>query len=199
MASAVQSLFRMFKSSASSKSCQGEKAMNIPHIGWRYWLMTIPLLIIGLTGSAIGFVVAIGLTIFQAMHFAWRERSTTAFSVQVRIAYLALLLLGLWGPLNWIHAVQLIGTTIRVVSGYCLLARTVSLLPWNRFEPLSMDLLRHTYFSPRGPSCSSRKEEGSRIPMPFSVTSVTPKQGAWFDAVRRNLPVRGQLFCSLMK
>lgn len=141
--------------------------MKIPRdIGWRYWVLTIPLLIVGLTGWPTGFVLAMGLTIIQAIHFAWREHSTAAFSVQVRIAYLGLLVLGLWGPLSWVHKVQLVGTTVRVATAYCLLARTVSLLPWNRFEPLSMDLLRQTYFSRRGPSCSSRKEEGCGIPMP---------------------------------
>ena len=141
--------------------------MKIPRdIGWRYWLMTIPLIIVGLTGWSIGFVLAMILTTIQAIHFALRERSITAFPVQVRIAYLALLVLGLWGPLSWIHWIQLVGTSMRVAIGYCLLARTVSLLPWNRFESLSMDLLHRTYFSRRGPSCSSRKEEGWGIPMP---------------------------------
>ena len=34
-----------------------------------------------------------------------------------------------------------------LVFGYCLMARTVSLLPWNRAEPLTLDLLRRTFFS----------------------------------------------------
>ncbi|MGH7230523.1 MAG: hypothetical protein ACREJU_04095 [Nitrospiraceae bacterium] len=84
----------------------------------------------------------------------------TAFPVQVRVAYLILLILGQWTPLHWVLWVQLVGTSARVLTGYCLLARTLSLLPWNRFEPLSTALLRRTYFSLRGPSCSSRKEEG---------------------------------------
>lgn len=145
--------------------------MKIPQdIGWWYWLLTIPLLIVGLTGRSIGLVLAMGFTIIQAIHFAWRERSIVAFSVQVRIAYLGLLLLGFWEPFSWIHAVQFVGTTVRVATSYCLLARTVSLLPWNRFEALSVDLWHRTYFSRRGPSCSSRKEEAWRNAMP----SISP-------------------------
>jgi hypothetical protein len=105
------------------------------------------------------------LTIIQAAHFSWRDHSMTAFPVQVRIAYLGLLVLGLWGSLGWIHWVQWVGTSVRVAIGYCLLARTMSLLPWNRFESMSMDLLRRTYFSRGGPSCSSRSEEALAVPM----------------------------------
>jgi hypothetical protein len=132
--------------------------------GWWYWLMTIPLLMHGLSGRSSGFYSAMALCAIQAAHFWWQERNLTAFPVQVRIAYLGLLILGLQEPLSWVHWLQLIGTSTRVSVGYCLLARTVSLLPWNRFEPWSIDLLRRTYLSLHGPSCSSRKEEGWGIP-----------------------------------
>lgn len=33
------------------------------------------------------------------------------------------------------------------VFGYCGMARFVSLLPWNRRQPLSMDLVRRTFLS----------------------------------------------------
>jgi hypothetical protein len=154
--------------------------MKIDHdIGWWYWLITAPLLLVGLTGWSIGFVFAMILTIIQAFHFVWRDSGKSAswrawggwvksapaaFPVQVRIGYLGLLILGLSDPLSWIHWLQLLGTSVRVSVGYCVLARTVSLLPWNRSEPWSIDLLRWTYLSLRGPSCSTRKEEGWGIP-----------------------------------
>lgn len=129
-------------------------------IGRWYWLMTIPLLVTGLSGWSWGFAVTMVFCVIQAVHFAWRDSSLTAFSVQVRVAYVILLVLGQWPPLHWILWVQLIGTSVRVLVGYCLLARSLSLLPWNRFEPFSMALLRRTYVSLDGPTCSSRKEEG---------------------------------------
>lgn len=129
-------------------------------IGWWYWLMTLPMLTAGLSGWSWGFAAAMVLCVIQVIHFAWRDSSFTAFPVQVRAAYLILLILGQWTPLHWILWVQLVGTSVRVLVGYCLLARTLSLLPWNRFEPWSMALLGRTYFSLRGPSCSSRSEEG---------------------------------------
>jgi hypothetical protein len=36
--------------------------------------------------------------------------------------------------LGLIHIVQLIGTSVRVISGYCLLERELRMLPWNRSE-----------------------------------------------------------------
>lgn len=42
---------------------------------------------------------------------------------------------------------QFVGTSARMLVGYCLLARTLSLMPWNRHEPISPELLRRTLFS----------------------------------------------------
>ncbi|MGH7258520.1 MAG: hypothetical protein ACREIM_09075 [Nitrospiraceae bacterium] len=67
--------------------------------------------------------------------------------MQIRVTYLLLLAIGLWTPLQWIHMVQLVGTLARVLFGYCLLARSLSLAPWNRIDPLSAALVRHTFFS----------------------------------------------------
>jgi len=66
-----------------------------------------------------------------------------------------MLILGLWGPLHWIHWVQLAGTTARVLVGYCLLARTLSLAPWNRRQTVSFALIRRTFLSLQAavPSC----------------------------------------------
>jgi hypothetical protein len=75
--------------------------------------------------------------------------------VQVRVAYLAMLLAGLREPLQWIHWLQLAGTTARVGAGYCFMARTLSLAPWNRWQPLTRELVRRTYLSiqPSVPAC----------------------------------------------
>lgn len=120
---------------------------TVHDLGWRYWLATVFLLAGWLSGWTPGIWLAIALCIVQIAHFAKRIGSLTSFLVQVRMAYLVLLIAGLWPPLIWIHVLQLVGTTARVVFNYCLLARTLSLAPWNRFEPWSLDLLRRTYFS----------------------------------------------------
>ena len=64
-------------------------------IGWWYWLVTVGFLTAGMSGWQTGFLLAIGLTVFQLIHFTIRERSITAFPVQVRLGYLLLLLVAL--------------------------------------------------------------------------------------------------------
>jgi hypothetical protein len=132
-------------------------------LAWWYWLATVGLLASGLLGWANGIHLAIFLCAVQVIHFGWRSGGITALPVQVRVTYLLLLALGLWTPLQWIHLVQVIGTSARVLVGYCLLARTLSLAPWNRVEPLSASLVRHTFLSMQ----SAIAPCGSVLPRPL--------------------------------
>ena len=116
-------------------------------VGWWYWLVTAGLLTFGVSGDQIGFALAIGLTIIQLIHFVFREGNITAFPIQVRFWYLMLLLVSWLEPLQWIYWVPAIGTWAQIVFGYCTMARCVSLLPWNRSEQLSLDLLTKTFLS----------------------------------------------------
>lgn len=116
---------------------------------WWYWLATVVCLTAGVAGRPAGFLLAVGLTALQAVHFGVRERSLAAFPVQVRLAYLLLLLVALPPQHHWIYWIPTIGTWAQVLLGYCMMARMVSLLPWNREEPLSFDLLKRTFLSPR--------------------------------------------------
>lgn len=121
--------------------------MTIHDLGWWYWFMTVGLLGASLLGWTVGVYLAMVLCVVQIAHVFWLTRDVTSFPVQVRIAYLGLLVAGLWGPLQWIHWVQLVGTSARVLIGYCFLARTLSLAPWNRWQPLTLALVRKTYLS----------------------------------------------------
>ena len=116
-------------------------------IGWWYWLITAGLLTYGVAGNANGYMVAIGLTIFQLIHFIFREKSITAFPVQVRYWYLLLLIIALPEPLQLVYWIPVIGTWAQVIFGYCAMARCVSLLPWNKSKPFSFSLLQKTFFS----------------------------------------------------
>jgi hypothetical protein len=121
--------------------------MTIHDLGWWYWFLTVGLLGAGLFGWPTGIYLAMLLCAIQLGHVVWLTRDFTAFPVQVRVAYLAMLIAGLWGPLQWIHWMQLAGTTARVLLGYCLLARMLSLAPWNRWQPLTFPLVRRTFLS----------------------------------------------------
>jgi len=116
-------------------------------IGWWYWLVTAALLSFGVIGNPTGFMLAIVLTTIQLVHYVIRERSITAFPIQVRFWYLMLLLIAWFEPLQWIYWIPTIGTWAQIIFGYCTMARCVSLFSWNRNEQLSLDLVNKTFFS----------------------------------------------------
>jgi hypothetical protein len=115
---------------------------------WWYWLLTGVALGASLAGGNAGLTVAIALTTLAGIHLGLRSRSMVALPVQVRAAYLGLLLLGSWPPLRALHWMQLAGTAVVLVFDYCVLARLLSLLPWNRRAPLTRARLLATFLSP---------------------------------------------------
>lgn len=121
--------------------------INYREVSWWYWLVTACLLSAGVAGFRAGFLLAIGLTMIQLTYFAIRENSIRAFPVQVRFWYLLLLLVALPEPLQAVYWLPTVGTWIQVLFGYCMMARCVSLLPWNRTERLSGSLLMKTFIS----------------------------------------------------
>ncbi|MET0029646.1 MAG: hypothetical protein ABW101_18595 [Candidatus Thiodiazotropha sp.] len=116
-------------------------------MSWWYWLVTALLLSAGFFVTPDAFLGAIGVTVWQLIHYRLREGSNNAFPVQVRFWYLMLLLVALPGPMQWLYWVPTIGTWAQLIFGYCTMARLVSLFPWNRSEPFSWSLVRRTFFS----------------------------------------------------
>ena len=53
--------------------------IDYKEMSWQYWLITACLLTAGVAGYPIGFLLAIGFTIFHLIHFAVRERSLALF------------------------------------------------------------------------------------------------------------------------
>lgn len=121
--------------------------VEIRSIGWWYWLTSACLLTANVSGWPMGLPLAIGLTAFQLAHFTMRNRSVRSFPVQVRLGYLMLLLIAAPRAFRWICWIPMTGTWIQVLFGYCAMARTVSLVPGNRNQPLSAALLRQTFLS----------------------------------------------------
>ena len=122
----------------------------IPHaaVRWAYWAAISALLVGGLGGRFEAFYLAAAVSVAQLVHYALRERSLTAFSVQVRLAYAAILITDiLWEPLR-LHLWWMAFFTLMVVLfDWCLLSRIMALMPWNRTEALSWGLMRRTFFS----------------------------------------------------
>jgi hypothetical protein len=90
---------------------------------WRYWLLTEVALGATLAGGNAGLTMAIALTTLAGIHLGLRSRSMVALPVQV-------------------------GTAVVLVFDYCVLARLLSLLPWNRRAPLTRARLLATFLSP---------------------------------------------------
>jgi hypothetical protein len=71
---------------------------TIHDLAWWYWFLTAGFLGAGLFGAPAGIFLAMALCAVQIGHVVWLTRDITAFPVQVRVAYLAMLIAGLWGP-----------------------------------------------------------------------------------------------------
>jgi hypothetical protein len=115
---------------------------------WWYWALTTVLLVGVLAGNSLCLQAVIVLNIVQVVHFTIREKSISAFPVQVRIAYLGLLFVAQAPYMVWVFWWQLIGTTAMISFGYCFLARLLSLLPWNKKESYSIEMLKKTFLTP---------------------------------------------------
>jgi hypothetical protein len=115
---------------------------------WWSWLFTGAALGARRAGWKAGLPLAMALTALQGIYLGLRARRATAFPVQVRAGYLGLLILGSWPPLRALHWAQLAGTATLLRFDYCPLARTLSLLPWNRQAPLTLARVRATFLSP---------------------------------------------------
>lgn len=114
---------------------------------WWYWLAMVVALAFTLAVDPRGLAIAVGLCLLQILHFGLREGSLTAFPLQVRIAYLMLLLLSLLPGGQFILWIQLIGTTAMVTVNYCLLARVLTLMPWNTDRPVGLKTVIDTLFA----------------------------------------------------
>ena len=114
---------------------------------WWYWAATTILLIGVVAGNTLSLKAVIALNAIQVIHFILREKSLVAFPLQVRITYFGLLFLAQAPFMFWIFWWQLIGTSAMVLFEYCFLARCLSLLPWNKKESYSLELIKRTFLS----------------------------------------------------
>ena len=120
---------------------------RFPDLAWWYWAAMVLLLAAETVWPPSAFA-AVGLGVVQSVHFYARTEQMGALPVQVRVAYLGLLVAGLFPPLAFLHWLVLGGTLVRVAFDYCPLARTLALMPWNRHQPLTLRLVRRAYLTP---------------------------------------------------
>lgn len=115
---------------------------------WSLWFVTWVGLLTGLFDSTFYEYVTlfcIAHTMFVLYLVGFR---VAAFPAQVRIAFTIGVAVGSYVPyLESLLYLKMAGLVANLILGYCPMARTVYLLPWNREESLSMDLVRRVIFS----------------------------------------------------
>ena len=107
--------------------------------------MSAALLAVGLAGWPVCFLAAIALSVGQCVFFLRTHRAFTPYAVQIRLAYTKLLAVCFVPGLRWLYWLPMLGTFALVLLGYCLMARVLSLAPWNRRECLTANLLHRTF------------------------------------------------------
>ena len=117
-------------------------------LSWWLWTITALCLAAGLSGHPDGFRAAIIVSVVHTGVYFLLEASAFGFPVQVPLAYTVLLIACQVPFLSWLYWVPAIGTFAFVLFGYCLMARILSLLPGNRTEPMSLDLIWRTFLTP---------------------------------------------------
>jgi hypothetical protein len=118
---------------------------------WYHWTATIPLLGMHFAGIVWALPIAAVLCAMMASYYLPQVASLKAFPVQIRLAYLVVLGLGALPWMGWLHLLQLAGTSAMVLAGYCPLARTLMIMPWNRADRFGWSLVRHAFLeSPTG-------------------------------------------------
>jgi hypothetical protein len=121
--------------------------INLNDWVWWAWTLTTILLVAGLCGYDSALTGATVVTAAHGLIVFARDRSLVAYSVQLRAAYVLLLLICYLPYTLWLYWLIAVGTFALNVFGYCFLTRVLSLLPWNSPEAYTLDRLRRTFFS----------------------------------------------------
>lgn len=116
---------------------------------WNLWFITWLGLLAGLFSQQF-YEYVVYFSVIHAVLFLYIEQfKLIAFPVQVRIAYLVWVAVGTYIPyMSILMTITTIGLAANLFFGYCLLARMLYLLPINRHEPLSIDLVKRVFLSP---------------------------------------------------
>ena len=116
---------------------------------WGLWFVTWLGLIGGLFNRAFFEIVVVFSALHALLFLLLNGFDVRPFPVQVRIAYVIWVAAGTYVPgLIILMYITLAGLATNLFLGYCPLARMMCLLPWNRDEALSLDLLRRVFVSP---------------------------------------------------
>jgi len=116
---------------------------------WVLWFVTWVGLVVGLFDREF-YEYVVYLSAAHAVLVLWLFGfRLSPFPVHVRIAYLAWVAAGAYVPyMTILMYITTVGLATNLFLGYCPLARTMYLMPWNRQEPMSFGLLVRVFISP---------------------------------------------------
>ena len=110
-----------------------ELTINVKDVEWWFWAITLAFIILALISWVPGYYIVMALSGIQILYFTKKEGSLKAFPTQVRIAYFAITLFGLWVAIRFpLYVLILIGTIMVTFTGRCAIALALKVLPWNR-------------------------------------------------------------------
>jgi hypothetical protein len=107
--------------------------MDATSIEWWFWSVTFAFILAALLGWTPGYAAVMMVSAVQVIFFTVRTGSAVSFPTQIRIAYFAYTLLGLWdaGRL-YCYVVLAVGTAMVVFFDRCGIALVLKLMPWNK-------------------------------------------------------------------
>jgi len=109
--------------------------IDVRSIEWWFWTVTLAFIIAALAGWSPGYGAVIVVSLVQTVFIALRTGSAFSFPSQVRIAYFAYTLLGLWDAGRVVcYALLAAGTVMVVFFDRCGIALVLKRMPWNRGE-----------------------------------------------------------------
>ena len=107
--------------------------MDVKSIEWWFWTVTLVLIIAAVAGWAPGYAAVMLVSAVQVAFIAVRTGSAVSFPSQVRIAYFAYTLLGLWEAGRvYCYGLLVLGTAMVVLFDRCGIALVLKQMPWNK-------------------------------------------------------------------
>ena len=121
-------------------------------IVWSIWFITWIGLMVGFFHRIFYDYVVVFSAVHTLLFFILFQYHVKPFPVQLRIIYLAWVLVGTYVPhMVILMYITTVGLASNLFLNYCPLARMMYLLPWNREESFSLNLLMRVILTPPVP------------------------------------------------